>query len=265
MLGTAWVVIVLIMLLFERRLIYFPFERHDSVPADFQLKADDVWLRASDGVRLHGWWIYGEGRGTSTIVWYHGNGGNISHRLDQAKILVDRFRADVFLLDYRGYGKSEGRPDEPGLYRDGAAAYAEARRRGVPPERIVLYGESIGSAVALEVALHEPCGGLVLQSPFVSVPAMARDIYKIIPAFLVRTKFDNSIKIGRVSAPKLILHGDRDEIVPLAHAQRLFELAAPPKRLVVLQGAMHNDTYVAASTAYFDAWASFLKALPSGT
>ncbi len=270
-LALAWAIVIAAMLLFERRFIYFPLQRHDARPGDFDLKAEDVWLQTSDGVRLHGWWINhgkaegggrrAEGGARRAVLWFHGNGGNISHRLDEAKLLVSRVHVDIFLLDYRGYGRSAGTPSEQGFYRDGAAAYAEARRRGVPPERIVLYGESLGSAVALELALHEPCGGVVLQAPFVSVPALAKDIYKIIPPFLIRTKFDNASRIGRVTAPKLILHGARDEIVPLAHARRLFDLAAPPKRLVVLDGAMHNDTYIVAGPAYFRAWDEFLAAI----
>lgn len=268
------------MLLLERRFIYFPFRQHDARPTDFALRADDLALSTSDGVRLHGWWIYGRGpgvrgRGSGTgdqglvvggrgpeaeklaIVWYHGNAGNVSHRLEIAKEFVDRFAADVLLLDYRGYGLSEGRPDEAGFYRDGEAAYAEARRRGFAPDAIVLYGESIGSAVAIEVALTHRCGGIILQSPFLSIPALARSIYKIVPAFLIRTQFDNAAKIGRVGAPKLIVQGDRDEVVPLSHGRRLFELAAPPKRFAILPGATHNDTYIAAAGPYFDAVSAF--------
>jgi fermentation-respiration switch protein FrsA (DUF1100 family) len=279
------------MLLLERRFIYFPFREHDARPADFGLRADDLVLWTTDGVRLHGWWIHAgtqEGgiedrtsairnRGSGVrgqepeaagqgpeaeklaIIWYHGNAGNVSHRLDIANEFVNRYGADILLLDYRGYGLSEGRPEEAGMYQDGEAAYAEARRRGFAPEAIVLYGESIGSAVAIEMALRHPCGGIILQSPFLSIPALARSIYKILPTFLIRTQLDNAVKIGRVTAPKLILQGDRDEVVPLSHGRRLFELAAPPKRFVILPGARHNDTYLAAGgAAYFDAVRAFL-------
>jgi fermentation-respiration switch protein FrsA (DUF1100 family) len=265
----TWILLVVVMLLLERRFIYFPFREHDAGPADFGLRADELALQTADGVRLHGWWIHAgqdDAAANSTpttgtrlaVIWYHGNAGNVSHRLEVAKEFVDRFAVEMLLLDYRGYGLSEGRPDEAGLYRDGEAAYAEARRHGFAPEAIVLYGESIGSGVALEVALTHPCGGIILQSPFLSIPALARAIYKIVPTFLIRTQFDNAAKIGRVTAPKLILQGDRDEIVPLSHGRQLFERAAPPKRFVILPGAMHNDTYVAAADSYFDAVRSFL-------
>jgi hypothetical protein len=253
------VFVVVLMLALESSFLYFPSRTLDMQPRDYGLDADEVRLVATDGVRLHGWWL--RGRGERALVWFHGNAGNISHRLDNAKRLIDRFGLDILLVDYRGYGLSEGKPDEPGLYRDGLAMYEEAARRGFAPHRIVLFGRSLGAAVAVEVALQKPHGALILETPFLSVPAMARVHYPLVPAALIRSRFDIEAKIASVEGPTLILHGDRDEIVPLAQARRIFELARQPKRFHLIRGAGHNDTYIVGGEEYFRVWEKFLKGL----
>ena len=252
----AWAVVVLLLVLMESRLIYFPMRDLAAQPGAFGLAHEELRLATSDGIRLHGWWL--KGRGHAALVWYHGNAGNISHRLDNARELVARFGLDLFLIDYRGYGLSEGAPSEAGLYRDGLAAYEEARRRGFAPDCIVLFGRSLGAAVAVEVALAHEVRAIVLETPFRSLPAMARDHYPFVPRFLIRSRYDTEEKIARIRAPVLILHGDRDDIVPLAHARRLFDLAPEPKRFHLIRGAGHNDTYVTGGEAYFEAWRGFL-------
>ncbi len=246
------------MLALESSFLYFPSRVLDAEPGAYGLTGEEVRLAATDGVRLHGWWLHG--RGERALVWFHGNAGNISHRLDNAKRLVDRLGLDTLLVDYRGYGLSEGRPSEAGLYRDGLAMYDEAARRGFSPERIVLFGRSLGAAVAVEVALARRSGAVILETPFRSVPALARELYPFVPSFLIRSRYDVEGKVARVGAPILIVHGDRDEIVPLAHARRIYELARPPKRLYVIPGAHHNDTYLVGGDRYLQVWAEFLAA-----
>lgn len=253
----TWLILLAAMVLMERRFIYFPYRELAAQPSDYGLSAETLWLRAEDGTKLHAWWI--RGGGPRVLVWYHGNAGNVSHRLEQARLLVNRFGLDILLADYRGFGSSEGKPDENGLYQDGVAMYRAASERVASPYQIILYGESLGSAVAIETALTRPCGAAILQSPFLSIPKLARDIYKVVPGFLIRTQFDNEKKIAGLAVPKLILHGERDEIVPLTHALRLFEIALEPKRLFVIPGASHNDTYMAGGEAYFGAWERFLQ------
>ena len=253
----VWLLMVVLMVVMESSLIYFPVRELAARPADYGLQAEELRVTAADGVGLHGWWI--KGRGETALVWYHGNAGNISHRLENARELVGRFGLDVFLVDYRGYGLSDGAPSEAGLYADGLAMYDEARARGFAPEAIVLFGRSLGAAVAVEVALSREARALILETPFRSIPAMAREHYPFVPGFLIRSRYDTEAKIPHLRLPVLVLHGDRDEIVPLAQAERLFALAPGPKRFFLIRGAGHNDTYVAGGEAYFDAWRAFLE------
>lgn len=240
----------------ESGFIYFPQTAYDAAPADYGLRVDSLILESAPGVRLRGWWIHGQGR--TALLFFHGNGGNVSHRLERVRPLVDSLGLDVFLVDYRGYGGSEGRPSEDGLYQDAEAIYAAAVARGFPPARIVLFGESLGSAVAIETALRLQCRAVILETPFLSIPAMAKRLYPWIPRFLIRTRFDNAGKIARLRVPKLIVQAEGDEVVPPEHARRLYELAAPPKRFFTVSGG-HNDVPQAGGAAYTEEWRRFLE------
>ena len=253
----AWVALVGLLMLQERRLIFFPSRVLAAAPADFGLRAEELSITTSDGVALHGWWI--EGPGDRVLIWYHGNAGNIGDRLHNARWFVDQLGVAVVLVDYRGYGRSEGSPDEAGVYRDGLAIYDAVVSRAVRARDIVLFGRSLGGAVAIEVALQRSAGAVALESPFRSVPALAREHYWFVPSFVIRTQMDNESKIGRVEVPTLVLHGDRDGIVPAAHGRSLFELAARPARFHLIEGAGHNDTYFVGGAPYRNAWRAFLR------
>jgi pimeloyl-ACP methyl ester carboxylesterase len=248
------------MLLLERKLIYFPQRAHDVRPGDLGLAFEDLRLTTEDGVAIHAFYLPPPGEPRWTVLFAHGNAGNVSHRLDRALLLQARLGAAVLLFDYRGYGRSEGSPDEEGTYRDARAAHrwlVEEKR--LPPERLVLFGESLGSAVALDLALSRPCRALVLESPFASIPAMARAVYPFLPLWpLVRTRYDNEAKARRLGVPLLVLHGERDEVVPFAQGRRVFEAAPGEKRFFAIPRAGHNDTYVAGGEAYWDAIRDFL-------
>lgn len=253
----AWLVLVGWLALNERRLLFFPQRTLAAAPADFGLRSEELTITAEDGVTLHGWWITGPGE--RVLIWYHGNAGNIAGRLPNARWFVDNLGVSVVLVDYRGYGRSTGTPDEAGVYRDGLAIYDAVAARGVPAHDIVLFGRSLGGAVATEVALQRPAGALVLEAAFRSAREMAREHYWFVPSALVRTGMDNESKIGRVALPSLFLHGDRDRIVPLEHSRRLFELAAHPAHFHVIEGAGHNDAYLVGGTLYADVWRAFLR------
>ena len=251
----------------ENHLLYFPTRAVASTPGSYGLPFGDLSLVAEDGVRLRGWRIHGSGGGSPgvaqsrALLFFHGNAGNVADRLDRARLLVQRLGLDVFLVDYRGYGASEGSPSEDGLYMDARAVYRAAREHGFEPERIVLFGESLGSAVAVDLSARERCAGVILETPFLSIAAMARVHYPFVPGILVRSRFDNAAKIAAVAAPKLFLVAERDEVAPPEQGRKLYELAPPRKTLYVIPGAGHNDTYVTGGEAYWKNWEEFLSGL----
>jgi fermentation-respiration switch protein FrsA (DUF1100 family) len=258
-LGVALVTLLLLIVWLVARqesLVFFPDATLRLTPSMLKLDAEEVEIPSAGGAVLHGWWVRGGGR--AAIVFFHGNAGNAGDRLDRVKLLVTALRVDVLLADYRGYGRSSGTPTEDGLYADGLAMAAEAARRSDAPDRIVLFGESLGCAVAIETALAKPCAGLILEAPFLSLDAMRRRHYPFLPGFLQRLRFDNAAKISRVAAPKLFAQAERDEVVPPEQTRRLFERAAPPKTYFLIPGASHNDTYLAGGREYLEAWRRFL-------
>jgi len=215
------------------------------------LPLQEVWLDSRDGARLFGWYV--ESRETSGVMlWCHGNAGNIIHRLEN---LVELYRTglSVLIFDYRGYGRSSGTPSEEGLYRDALAAYAYlSEKRRIAPERLVLFGRSLGAAVAGEVASQKPTAGLILESPFPSVGAVARAHYFGLPVdWLLGAEFNLIERLQRISTPVLVVHGDRDEVVPIQLGQQVFEAAREPKSFYLVSGADHNDLYVVGGRPYF--------------
>jgi hypothetical protein len=251
--------LVVVPVLFEKQLIYFPFRRLEMTPKDLGLRYEDARLVADDGTALHGWFLPVEGSRYTVLV-CHGNAGNISHRLDRALLMHAKLKTDVFLFDYRGYGLSEGAPDEQGTYRDARAALRYLiTDRGIDRANLIVFGESLGAAVALQMALEEPVRALVLEAPFTSIGDMARSALPFLPlGRLLRTRYDNLAKVGGLRMPLLILHGDRDNTVPFSQGRRLFEAAPEPKQFFAIPGASHNDTYVVGGDAYWQAWRDFL-------
>lgn len=249
----------------EARFIFFPDRRIDATPHDLGLVFEEVYFTTQDGVRLNGWWIPGTGS-PITILWFHGNGGNISHRLDNIRLRHDLLGANLFIFDYRGYGQSEGTASEEGTYRDGDAAIQYLHSRAdVDPTRVVFLGESLGSAVAVEMATTRACAALILESPFLSIAEMAKVSFPFLPiGSLLQTKYDTLSKIGRVSAPLLIIHGEDDEIVPFRHGRRLFEAAGEPKEFYAIKQARHNDLYLVGGQAYLETLSRFLGRLTEG-
>jgi fermentation-respiration switch protein FrsA (DUF1100 family) len=229
-------------------LMYFPEAAIAQTPADAGLRHRELAFDSADGERLYGWWITTErSPPAGQILFCHGNGGNVGDRLIDAQLLAGA-GFNVLLFDYRGYGRSTGRPDEPGTYRDAVAARdAMISQPECDPRGVMYLGESLGGAIALELALHAPPRGLILQSTFTSVRAMAHLHYRIIPSALVPDAYPSISRIAQLRAPLLLLHGDRDEIVPLWQGRELFEAAPEPKRMYVFRGMGHSDMVMAGS------------------
>jgi fermentation-respiration switch protein FrsA (DUF1100 family) len=239
----------------EDSLIYFP-TRGGRVTAP----GEDVWLRAADGVKLHAF-RSDPGGAERTLLYLHGNAGNLAGRSEVIEFFA-QLGVRVLALDYRGYGRSEGEPSEAGLYADALAAYGWLVARE-PAQRIVLFGESLGGGPACELAATQTVGGLVLHSTFTSVPDMAARTFPFLPVrFLARTRFDNLAKIARITAPKLIVHGRRDEVIPFAMGERLLRAARPPVQHVWLEQSLHNDAYWVEARRLGAALRAFLASLP---
>ncbi|MBI4876441.1 MAG: alpha/beta hydrolase [Acidobacteria bacterium] len=222
-----------------QRSVYFP----SRYPQGYwelreRVGAADVWIATRDGVRLHGWWIAVPGARVATLH-LHGNGGNITHREGHIRGLRAA-GTSLLLVDYRGYGKSGGWPTEKGLYADADAGYDYLVQQGFAPNRIVVYGESLGTSVAVDLAARRPVAGVVLEAPFTSASDVAA---RVLPGLgpLVMRSYDTRSKIGRVRAPIFILQGDRDEVIPFELGQALFAAAPEPKQFWRVAGAHHSD------------------------
>ena len=241
----------------EARFIYYPSRVIAADPASVGLPFRDVTFAAAEGVELHGWLI--AGRTPTTLLYSHGNAGNIGDRVRIARLLVEQLGVGVFMYDYRGYGRSQGTPSEAGLVSDAMGARAALLREGVAAERVVYFGRSLGAAVTVDLARAHPPRGVVLESPFASVRAMGNTV---LPGagYLFRTRWDSLAKIDGLRAPLLVIHGDSDEVVPFAQGRALFDAAPEPKTFVTLRGSRHYELE-AAWSEYWAAWRRFLASL----
>jgi fermentation-respiration switch protein FrsA (DUF1100 family) len=253
----------------EKYVIFVPERTMEMTPQSEGLGYEEIWFPASDGVRLHGWLVPAPDT-RLTLVWFHGNAGNISHRVDNIKYL-HRFLSrpqlpNIFIFDYRGYGKSAGHLSdlsEQATYHDADGALTYLRgRQDLAHTKLVYFGRSLGAAIAVEMARRHAPAGLILETPFTSISDMARVLLPFFPVGgLLQTKYDSLHKMQGIRVPLLVLHGDRDDVVPYELGRRLFEAANPPKTFYTIRGARHNDTYIVGDLPYFEAWARFLRGL----
>lgn len=244
---------------FANRAVYFP----AKYPQGFwdlqsQVGAQDVWLETPDGVRLHAWWVHREGTRLATLF-LHGNAGNMTHRIPHIREIVAA-GSSVLVLDYRGYGKSGGRPTEKGLYIDSETALIYLLGLGYRPKQIVVQGESLGTAVAVDLAGRRPCAGLVLEAPFTSGSDVAGTVIPVLGPMLVQS-FNSVPKIRWILKPKLFMQGDRDEVIPLRFGQELYRAAQAPKSFWVVEGAGHNDIVETGGSQYRERLAAFYASL----
>lgn len=223
----------------QESLIFFPDRHVRFTPADLGMAFGDVRLETSDGVTLAAWWVPApQGRGA--LIFSHGNAGNMGDRVGKLRLFHD-LGLSVLAFDYRGYGASQGKPSEEGTAHDMDAAVAHVRdSRGVPLDRTVFYGESLGGAVVIEAATRFPPAALVAESTFTSARAMARRHYPFVPPALVRVGYDSLSRVRRLACPTLFLHGPADTIVPFEMGEALFRAAPEPKRFATLVGD-HNS------------------------
>jgi uncharacterized protein len=242
------------------RAIYYPMKfPHGLWEQETQLGASDVWLDTPDHVRLHGWWLASPGSRFATLF-LHGNAGNVTQRAAQMREIAAA-GSSVLMLDYRGYGRSQGWPTEKGLYTDSEAGYIYLLGLGYHARDIILHGESLGCAVAIDLASRRPCAGLILEAPFSSASDVAAIILPVIGPILVRS-YDSLPKIRWLLMPKLFMQGDRDEVIPSRLGQKLYAASQGPKSLWIIEGAGHNDILPKAGPEYRARLRAFYTSLP---
>ncbi len=269
-LGRAVLVGLLLLLLlvrmFEERLVFFPdrYATNEWDPGRMGVEVEDVFFTTSDGVRLHAWWApppSGQALGTSlTILYFHGNAGNLTNRIENIAFLR-QLPANVLAVDYRGYGKSEGRPTEAGVYLDAQAAYDYLfHERGVVPDHLVVLGQSLGVAVAVDLAWKRPVAGLILEGGF---PSAGRVVQRTmgLPGlrFVIRSKFDSAAKLKEISVPVLVAHCTRDPILPYALGAELYAAANQPKTFVSYDSDYHEPLFFADPSDYAARLRAFLE------
>jgi len=246
----------------QESMLYFPDRNIVATPEYSGLAYEEISVKTQDGVTISGWYIpSGDEKGV--LLFCHGNAGNISHRLRSVEIFHS-LGLSVLIFDYRGYGKSEGKPTESGTYLDGEAAWSYlVEVKGKSPARIILFGRSLGGAVAAEVALRKAPAGLIIESSFTSVAELGKKFYPWAPVDLIaRYKYATIDKVGAITCPKLIIHSRGDELIPFDQGRKLYEKASPPKEFLEIRGG-HNDGFLLSGETYREGLRPFLDKVVS--
>ncbi len=256
-----YLALALFLFLYQSRLLYYPNIPSRAViatPDSASLAYESVEIVTNDGIRLDGWFLPTGREARGVLLFFHGNAGNISHRLDSLKIFSD-LGLEVLIFDYRGYGRSEGKPSEQGTYLDAEAAWrylTDGLR--VPADKIVLFGRSLGAAIAAHLATKYNPRALIMESSFTSAPDLAWQYYRIFPVhWLARFRYGAKEYLRSVHCPVLIVHSLDDEIIPIEHARALFAAANEPKELLEIRGS-HNEGFLASERTYIDGLDQFL-------
>lgn len=243
----------------ESHSIFHPTKDVAVTPNFAGLSFEDVYFETKGNIKLNGWLVKAPGA-KSTFLFLHGNAGNLSHRLEKI-LMFHRMGVDIFIIDYRGYGKSEGSPSEEGIYEDTLAAYEYLTvKNNIAPSKIVAYGDSLGGVAAVDLAARRPLAALIVDSSFSSAADISKEIFPVVPAFLLKTKMDSARKIKTVSIPKLFIHSINDEIIPFKLGKKLFEAAVPPKEFVQIAGG-HNTNHIDSHDLFIGAITQFLRKL----
>ncbi|MBS1113409.1 MAG: lysophospholipase [Nitrospirae bacterium] len=241
----------------QKGMIFIPAREIAATPADIGLHFEDIVLRTQDNMSISAWYIPAQEE-RAVLLFCHGNAGNSSHRLNSIRLFHD-LKISVLIFDYRGYGKSEGSPTEEGTYLDAEAALDYLiNSRHVHPEKIVVFGRSLGGAVAAETALRHKVGALIIESGFTSVPELGDKYYPFLPVKLLsRYSYATIDKVGRINAPKLFIHSPNDEIIPFQHGRALYEKASPPKEFLEISGD-HNNGFLISGSGYTEGLDRFI-------
>jgi fermentation-respiration switch protein FrsA (DUF1100 family) len=259
-LALTYLSLALLMWLSQERLVYLPDagREHIATPADAGLDWQPVALVTADGLTLDAWWLPAD-NSRAALLFLHGNAGNISHRLASLE-QFNRLGLSVLILDYRGYGKSEGKPSEAGTAMDGDAGWRWLKEQsGHDPGRLVIFGRSLGAAIAAELASRTDPAAVILESPFRSVPALGQQFYPWLPVReLARLHYPTIDYVTQRSAPLLVIHSEEDEIIPFAEGRTVYEAARSPKELLVIQGGHHNG-FLVSETIYLRGIDGFLS------
>lgn len=251
----------LYLFLMQSRLLYYPnlpSRQLTATPADINLAYESVSISTSDGVMIHGWFIPARPE-RATLLFFHGNAGNISHRLDSIRIFHE-LGLSILIVDYRGYGQSQGVISEEGSYRDAEAAWNYlTETRKIPAGQIIIFGRSLGAAIAAHIASIQRPAALILESAFTSVPDMAARLYPFFPVRLLsRFQYNTKKMLMSVTCPVLIIHSPGDEIIPYENGQQLYAAAREPKDMLMIRGG-HNEGFLASGNTYSEGIASYLK------
>jgi uncharacterized protein len=267
----AYALVLLLARVFETHFIFFP-DLGGRLAGDWHpkdLPIEDAWFRSADENKLHAWWIPNS-RAEFTFIAFHGNAGNISQRADVYRFLSE-LPVNVLAVEYRGYGHSEGTPSEAGLYLDAQAAYDYlVHERRIPPGRIVAFGQSLGTAVAVDLATKRPLAGIVLEAPFPSVAAVANRVYPFLPGLglVAKSKFSTASKLTRPHPPLMITHCGQDPVIAFALGQEVYRVAAEPKSFLRIDGYCHEEASLIAPPVYREHLSAFMRSLlevPSAT
>jgi len=241
---------------YQKKIVFYPTKEMVMTPDEFNLAYEDVFIEVGDGDRIHGWYFpAAASAGTAceaarTVLFCHGNAGNISHRFETITYLAE-LGVSQLIFDYQGYGRSSGSPSESNVYADAMAAYRWlVDEKGIRPEDIVVFGRSLGGAVAIDLASRVDCGGLIVESSFTSAVEVGKLMFPVVPVrLLLRVKFDSVNKISACSCPVIVAHSPGDELIPFRMGQELFERANEPKQFVQLSGG-HNERLYFDDPAY---------------
>jgi hypothetical protein len=243
----------------ESQSFFYPLKNIEYTPDSIKLPFKNVYIKTQDNIQINGWFIPCS-HAKYTILFFHGNAGNIGLRLEKIRLLHD-MNMNIFIIDYRGYGNSQGRPSEQGLYSDAKAAYDYlVNNLNIKTAEIIVYGESLGAAVAVHLACEAKVAALILEGAFSKSRDLAEKYYPLIPSFLFSDKFNSLAKIKKVSVPKLFMHSRTDEIVPFVLAKKLYNAADNPKKFIELSGS-HNATYLDSIDIYLSSISLFIKGL----